>query len=66
VQRGDKMDSALDVLIDVKKSKLEYLLENRKDLQDREIINCSKELDKLILEYHKVQYPEAVRMYNNK
>ena len=60
------MDSALDVLIDVKKSKLEYLVENREDLQDREIINCSKELDKLILEYHKVQYPEAVRMYNNK
>lgn len=60
------MDSALDMLIDVKKSKLEYLVENQNNLQDREIINCSKELDKLILEYHKVQYPEIVRMYKNK
>lgn len=47
------MVNLMDSKILAKKIILEYLVENSGNLQDVNIIRCSEELDKLIVNYYK-------------
>lgn len=52
------MVTILNLQIMIKRLRLEYLINNHMDLQNKEIINCSKELDKLIAQYQKFAIEE--------
>jgi len=53
------MITILNLQIMIKRLRLEYLINNNyMDLQNKEVINCSKELDKLIAEYQRLVIEE--------
>lgn len=54
------MEDLLKVLINAKRGKLNFLVANKPNLQDKDIIRCSMELDMLISEYLSIRLKKQI------
>ncbi len=48
------MDRLLNREIINQRRQLEYLIRSKKSLQNKDVLNCSKKLDVLIIQYHEI------------